>query len=64
MALVEFLCFDDIPVKVSIDEAVELGKRFGGDESPGFINGILDAIARKRGIAKPGTGREACSNEP
>jgi transcription antitermination protein NusB len=66
MALAEFLCFDDIPLRVSIDEAVELGKRFGGDESPGFINGILDAIARKHGIEKPGagTGQEMGSHEP
>jgi transcription termination factor NusB len=34
----------DIPPKVSIDEAVELGKRFGTDESGAFINGILDRI--------------------
>jgi len=52
MALAEMLCFDDIPVKVSIDEAIELGRRFGGEESPGFINGILDAIVKKRGIVK------------
>lgn len=52
MALAEMLCFDDIPIKVSIDEAIELGRRFGGEESPGFINGILDAIVKKRGIVK------------
>lgn len=53
MALAEMLCIDDIPVKVSIDEAVELGKRFGGEDSSAFINGILDAIVRKHGITKP-----------
>ncbi|MSS71056.1 MAG: transcription antitermination factor NusB [Candidatus Latescibacteria bacterium] len=52
MALAEMLCFDDIPIKVSIDEAIELGRRFGGEESPGFINGILDAIVKKRGMLK------------
>jgi len=35
---------DDIPPKVSIDEAVEVGKLFGGDDSPAFINGVLDRI--------------------
>lgn len=34
----------DIPAKVSIDEAVELGKRFGSHDSGSFINGILDSI--------------------
>ena len=34
----------DIPPKVSIDEAVEMGKRFGTDESGAFINGILDHV--------------------
>ncbi len=37
----------DTAVQVVIDEAVELGKRFGGSESPKFVNGILDAIARE-----------------
>ena len=53
MALAEMLCFDDVPVKVSIDEAIELGKRFGGEDSSAFINGILDAIVKKHGITKP-----------
>jgi transcription antitermination factor NusB len=35
---------DDIPPKVSIDEAVEIGKIYGGDDSPSFINGVLDRI--------------------
>ncbi|MBW1942724.1 MAG: hypothetical protein JRJ51_07805, partial [Deltaproteobacteria bacterium] len=34
----------DIPPKVSIDEAVEMGKKFGTEESGAFINGILDKI--------------------
>ncbi len=41
----------DIPFAVAINEAVDLGKRFGAEESGGFINGILDrisAIVRKK----------------
>lgn len=40
----EMLFMKDIPPKVSIDEAVELGKEFGTEESGAFINGILDNI--------------------
>ncbi|HVP28398.1 MAG TPA: transcription antitermination factor NusB [Myxococcota bacterium] len=36
----------DSPTAVVIDEAVELAARFGGDRSPAFVNGILDAVAR------------------
>ena len=36
----------DVPVSVAINEAVEIAKRFGGDESASFINGILGRIAR------------------
>jgi N utilization substance protein B len=39
----------DIPPSVSIDEAVELAKRFGGEESPAFVNGTLDKIAKSLG---------------
>jgi N utilization substance protein B len=35
------------PPEVAIDEAVELARRFGGERSPAFVNGILDAIARE-----------------
>lgn len=37
----------DIPIKVSINEAVELAKKYGGERSPAFVNGILDKIARE-----------------
>jgi len=42
------LCFTTTPAEVVIDEAVELARRFGADRSPGFVNGILDAVARTR----------------
>jgi len=47
MAVFEFLYCDDIPPKVSINEAVDLGKTFGSENSGSFINGILDAIHLK-----------------
>jgi N utilization substance protein B len=34
----------DIPTKVSINEAIDVGKKFGAEESGAFINGILDTI--------------------
>ena len=44
----ELLYLDDVPAKVCINEAIELAKRFGDTESGKFINGILDAIYKKR----------------
>jgi len=44
IAIYEVLKRKDVPPKVSIDEAVELGKRYGTEESGAFINGILDHI--------------------
>lgn len=41
LALFEMKEDEDIPEKVAINEAVELAKKFGGDESPAFVNGIL-----------------------
>ncbi len=37
----------DIPAKVVINEAIELAKKFSAESSPGFVNGVLDAIYRK-----------------
>ena len=50
MALVELLFFPDIPPKASIDEAIELARRFSTEKSAGFVNGLLDRIAREEGI--------------
>jgi N utilization substance protein B len=44
MALAEWHFFPDIPEKVSIDEAVDLAKKFSTAESGHFVNGVLDAI--------------------
>jgi len=44
IAVFELLYCADIPPKVSINEAIDVGKRFGTDESGAFINGILDSI--------------------
>ena len=37
----------DIPPKVIINEAIELAKKFSTDQSPGFVNGVLDAVLKK-----------------
>jgi len=47
IAVYEMLHKSDVPPEVSINEAVEIAKRFCGDDSPPFINGILDAIKAK-----------------
>jgi N utilization substance protein B len=46
LAVFELKFRPDIPRSVSIDEAVELGKRFGTEDSSAFVNGLLDRIAR------------------
>jgi transcription antitermination factor NusB len=49
-ATAEILFFPDIPVKVSIDEAVEIAKKFSTENSGGFVNGILDEIAKRENL--------------
>lgn len=46
LALYEILHRQDIPLKVAINEAIELAKSFGDENSRAFVNGILDAVAR------------------
>ena len=48
MSTLEILQFADIPPSVTIDEALELGKKFGTTETAKFLNGVLDAIAHKK----------------
>lgn len=45
LAAYEMRYVEEVPVSVSINEAVNLAKEFGGDDSPRFINGILGRIA-------------------
>jgi N utilization substance protein B len=52
MALFELLYCEEIPPKVTINEAIDLGKRFGSEDSGSFINGILDCIQHEV-IRKP-----------
>ncbi len=44
IAVLEILYFRDIPFRVSLDEAIEIGKKFGTGDSGAFINGVLDRI--------------------
>ena len=43
----ELLYLPDVPVRVAINEAIEISKRYGTKESPSFINGLLDKVAQK-----------------
>lgn len=44
MAATEILYFDDVPPKVSINEAVDIAKKYGDDEAGKFVNGVLDSV--------------------
>ena len=47
VAIFELLIDNKVPVKVAINEAVELAKRFGGDRSSKFVNGVLGSVSSK-----------------
>lgn len=47
IAIYEFIASDETPVKVAINEAVELAKTYGSDSAPRFINGVLGTLAEK-----------------
>ena len=46
LGVAEILYVDDVPPKVSIREAIRLAETYGTEESPRFINGVLDAVMR------------------
>lgn len=55
IAIYEMLFCNEIPLKVSINEAIDIGKKYGARDSGGFINGILDTIRthlEKKGSSK------------
>ena len=49
LAAYELLHLAEVPRKVTLNEAVELAKRFGDEDSPAFVNGVLDRIASDLG---------------
>ncbi|MEJ2413361.1 MAG: transcription antitermination factor NusB [Anaerolineales bacterium] len=48
MALWEFAVAEDIPLKVAINEAVELAKAYGSESAPRFVNGVLGSLANRQ----------------
>lgn len=46
---VEMLYVGDVPHRVAIHEAIRLAERYGSDDSPGFVNGVLDGLSREIG---------------
>ena len=52
LALYEIYYCEDIPIPVSIDEAIELAKTYGSAEAPAFINGVLDKLVKSEKLQK------------
>ncbi len=52
IAVFEIVARDDIPAKVSINEAIDIGKKYGTEDSGGFINGILDSIHQEWNLGR------------
>jgi len=53
MAIAEMTSFPDIPGRVTLNEAIDLGKKYGAENSATFINGILDRIHELQGTPSP-----------
>jgi N utilization substance protein B len=49
----ELLYRPDVPPKVAINEAIEIARRYGAEESSAFINGVLDKVAHRAGAEEP-----------
>ena len=64
LATYELLHCDDIPPKVAINEAIELGKRYSTQNSGAFINGILDKIKSRFADGKPDAVKDAPAEAP
>lgn len=63
LAIFEMLYMDDIPVKVSANEAVELAKRFDHENGYAFVNGILGSVAEKIGDKESGDTSKTDEND-
>ena len=49
LGVYELSCLADVPRRVTLNEAVELAKRYGAESSPAFVNGVLDRVANDLG---------------
>ncbi len=55
LAACELVAFPEVPFRVVIDEAVKLARRYGGEDSPRFVNGVLDAVRVRLSGASTGS---------
>ncbi len=55
LAVYEILYEEDVPASVAINEAVELAKAYGGDDSSKFVNGVLGRLAEQHSASRDGT---------
>lgn len=54
LAAYELLYLDDVPARATLDEAIELAKRYGDRNSGPFVNGVLDMLAQRLGLKHKG----------
>lgn len=57
LAIYEMMFEDDIPVSVSINEAIDLAKKYGGADDAPFVNGVLGSVAKTVGEKNDGSAR-------
>jgi N utilization substance protein B len=48
LGITEIMCCEDVPTKVTINEYIEVAKKYGDTESPKFVNGVIDKVAQDR----------------
>jgi N utilization substance protein B len=63
MAAWELLHLEDVPARVTMDEAIELAKRYGDRNSGQFVNGVLDVLAERAGLRHKGDQDVAVAKE-
>lgn len=54
VGIYELMFAGDVPAQVAINEAVEIAKRFGSEDSPSFINGVMDAVQQSQQTSTDG----------
>ena len=65
LAVAEIMCLEEIPDSVSVNEAVELAKKYGGEEAPKFVNGLLGTVVRAKAAGSaPAVKAAECAEAP